>query len=213
MKFLTQIKQSFLQATRLAEAKTRRTSYKLQAFEGGYALLLAVLITSVTLTVGLAIFDTSYNQLLLSALGEESNRAFFAADTGTECALYHDLEGEDVFATSTDSLDFNLIPLSGVFCENIDIAAVQNRVIVIDDSETPNPSDDIARTTFAVPLSDVDSDRCAEVIVTKNSITDTTTIESSGFNTGIIAPDSLGVPRCVDDSNPRRVQRSIRVTY
>ncbi len=69
----------------------------------GFTLLLAVLITSIILgiSVGLSVFII--RELKISAIGRESQKAFFAADSGVECALYWDLK-QRAFATSSTSL-------------------------------------------------------------------------------------------------------------
>ena len=52
--------------------------------------MLAALVSSIVLAVGAAIFGIAQKQLLLSAIGRDSQFAFYAADTAAECALYWD---------------------------------------------------------------------------------------------------------------------------
>src|SRR3990167_11151100 len=59
----------------------------------GFTLLFAVLIGSLLFSVGIAIAHLSLKEIVLSSAGKESEKAFFAADTGTECALYWDRRG------------------------------------------------------------------------------------------------------------------------
>src|SRR3989344_7320988 len=66
----------------------------------GFTLLLAALVSSVVLAVGAAIFSIAQKQVTLSALGRDSQFAFYAADTIAECALYWDFRFE-YFATTT----------------------------------------------------------------------------------------------------------------
>lgn len=68
----------------------------------GFALLYAVLISSALLAIGLAIFNITIKELLFSSLGRDSQFAFYAADTGSECAFYWDFE-HNSFATSSIS--------------------------------------------------------------------------------------------------------------
>ncbi|HEC32849.1 MAG TPA: hypothetical protein ENI63_01150 [Candidatus Kaiserbacteria bacterium] len=68
--------------------------------ERGFTLLLAVLVSGVLLAIGLAIFNITIKELLLSSSGRDSQFAFYAADSGTECALYWDQKGGG-FSTST----------------------------------------------------------------------------------------------------------------
>jgi len=62
-------------------------------------LLLAALVSSIVLALGAAIYQIASKELELSSLGRDSQYAFFAADTGAECALYWDVR-YDYFATS-----------------------------------------------------------------------------------------------------------------
>lgn len=66
----------------------------------GFTLLLAALVSSIVLAVGAAIFGIAQKQVLLSAVGRDSQFAFYAADTAAECALYWDFRC-NYFATST----------------------------------------------------------------------------------------------------------------
>lgn len=66
----------------------------------GFTLLLAALVSSIVLAVGAAIFGIAQKQVLLSAIGRDSQFAFYAADTAAECALYWDFRC-NYFASST----------------------------------------------------------------------------------------------------------------
>lgn len=69
---------------------------------GGFTLLLSVLVVSLALALGLAIFSITIKGLLLSSVSRESQFAIYAADTGIECALFWD-QRADAFSTSTPS--------------------------------------------------------------------------------------------------------------
>lgn len=68
----------------------------------GFALLIAVILASVTLSLALALLDISYKQVTLASAAKNSHAAFAAADTALECALYHD-QKLDRFNYSTAS--------------------------------------------------------------------------------------------------------------
>ena len=68
----------------------------------GFTLLLAALVASIVLALGTSIYTLAQKQVLLSALGRDSQFAFYAADTAAECALYWDFRYA-YFATSTPS--------------------------------------------------------------------------------------------------------------
>lgn len=58
--------------------------------ERGFTLLIAALVASVVLALGASIYTLAQHQITLSALGRDSQFAFYAADTAAECALYWD---------------------------------------------------------------------------------------------------------------------------
>jgi hypothetical protein len=57
----------------------------------GFTLLLSLIVVSILTSVGLGVFDIVLREIVLSSFGRESQKAFYAADTGVECVLYHDL--------------------------------------------------------------------------------------------------------------------------
>jgi len=63
---------------------------KSQIKNSGFTLLLALVVIGIVLVVGLGVFDIILREIALSAEGRESQKAFYAADTGVECALYYD---------------------------------------------------------------------------------------------------------------------------
>ncbi len=75
-----------------------------RAANSGFTLLLAALVSSIVLAVGAAIFGIAQKQVLLSAIGRDSQFAFYAADTAAECALYWDFRC-NYFASSTDLIN------------------------------------------------------------------------------------------------------------
>lgn len=65
----------------------------------GFTLFIAVLVGSLMLAIGFSIFNLTFKELLLSASARDSQIAFYAADTGLECALYYD-QSQDSFKTT-----------------------------------------------------------------------------------------------------------------
>jgi hypothetical protein len=59
-------------------------------FNKGYTLLFAVIVSTLVLSVGISILNISKKEFLLSSSARESTKAFYAADSGLECAVYHD---------------------------------------------------------------------------------------------------------------------------
>lgn len=67
--------------------------------EGGFVILYTILLTTVILSIAIAIVDVFVKQVFLLSIEKESQKAFYAADTGAECALYWD-NAKDVFITA-----------------------------------------------------------------------------------------------------------------
>lgn len=56
----------------------------------GFTLLISALISSIALALGASIFQLAQKEITLSSIGRDSQFAFYAADTGAECAMYWD---------------------------------------------------------------------------------------------------------------------------
>ncbi len=173
----------------------------------GFTLFIAVVVSSLLLAIGFSLASFSLKQQIISSIGKESQFAFYAADTGVECAMYWDFKGTNVFATSDQSVP----PLSDIICNGRDVAAEGWNIIT-----NTNPSR--ATTTFAFDFSNPDplksSPYCVVVNVGKTETPGgvvKTQIESRGYNTR----DEVGGlgPFSCTSSNPRTVERAIRVNY
>ncbi len=165
---------------------------------GGFVLLIAVLLASVFGIVGASIFTISIKELILSSGGKESQYAFYAADSGIECALYWDLK-YSTFATSTLSVE-----PSNVYCSDQDVTTLSGWEWKTNIDGQPTTANQ-GGTVFGFDLypDDPARDGCAIVSVFKERVsgdTFSTKIESRGYNT-------------CDVNNPRRVERAIRVDY
>lgn len=129
----------------------------------GFTLLLAVLVSSILLALGLAIYNVTAKQVILSSAGRESQFAFYAADTGIECTLYWDYQ-QNAFSTTS--------PRAQIAC-----GATPNAVV------TSSGSGDTFTRTFSFSMSSTNPTPCASVTVTKISSTQKTTVEALGYNT------------------------------
>jgi Tfp pilus assembly protein PilX len=72
----------------------------------GFTLFIAMVVMSTLLLVATGVVSLVVRQALVSSSGRESQHAFYAADTGIECAIYWDVQnpsGISAFATSTGS--------------------------------------------------------------------------------------------------------------
>ena len=71
--------------------------------ENGFTLLIAVITTSILLMVSFAVTSVAFRQLTLSQSMKQSQYAFYAADSGLECAQDWDLNNSALSSFSTAS--------------------------------------------------------------------------------------------------------------
>jgi len=130
----------------------------------GVTLLVAVILSSVVLAIGLAIANIVFKELRLSATVRESQEAFYAADSALECALYWDLH-EGVFSHETE--------------ESMNISCADSQVWVV------STGDSVTEDSFhTFSFSDINGNPfCATVEISKDGATGATTIDAFGQNT------------------------------
>lgn len=174
-------------------------NYKKIQKNKGYTLLFAVLVSSVVLSVGISILTISKKEFLLSSSARESINAFYAADSGIECALYQD-QTNNLFATTSGNASIIIPSTSG--CMNMPINA----------SSTQNHA--LTDYSFKFDIKMQNSAACASIFTDKVLSQDgygnwlsTTTITSKGYNIGW----NTGASTCSDPS-PRRVERALKYT-
>ncbi len=64
----------------------------------GFTLLVAIIVTSMLLIISFVVANIAYKQLVLANSNQESQYAFYNADSGIECAVYWDFKnGYTVF--------------------------------------------------------------------------------------------------------------------
>ena len=162
----------------------------------GFTLLIAALIASVVLALAVAIFSIAFKQITLSGMGRDSQFAFYAADTGAECALYLDVRYQY----------FGIRPVGAPpIPPNLSCAGTPIQTY-------PDPSDttigNIWRFHFNVSITG--SDRCVDIWVNKAD-SPRTTIHADGYN--VPCGSTLNPDRSVNISNPRALQRSVELHY
>ncbi len=85
----------------------------------GFVLLFTVLLAAVVLAVSLEAANVAFREIGFSTSARDTNEAFFAADTGVECALYNDKAGDVSFVQTGGSGSINCmgsaIPVSGSY--------------------------------------------------------------------------------------------------
>ena len=71
----------------------------------GITLLLAILISSLILTLGIGVFTLLFSEIKISEIAKESFIAFYAADSGIECAIFWDTAANAFSTSSTFSIN------------------------------------------------------------------------------------------------------------
>ncbi|MEK7136416.1 MAG: hypothetical protein AAB821_02390 [Patescibacteria group bacterium] len=151
----------------------------------GFVILYAVLVAGVVSIGGILLANIIVKQLMLSSFGRESQFAYYAADSGDECARQGYTHG--AFGVFNEGFDGEPEYLAGelglLTCE-------QGDIIEGDDGE-------FKKFTFNVQLVDSeDSPSCARTTIwIHNNANSSYTIESTGLN------------YCAD--HPRQVEKVI----
>jgi hypothetical protein len=81
----------------------KHTPFFYKSSERGVTLLIAVLLASVTLAVGLGVYQRTYKEMLFASFWKQAQSAFASADGALECAMYfelHPLESPQCFNNS-----------------------------------------------------------------------------------------------------------------
>lgn len=155
----------------------------------GFTILFAVLISSVMLAVGIAIFNITIRELRLSSIVRDSEQAIYAADSGAECALYHAFKLGLFSPTATNSW----------ICNGQTIVGIGGHGYA--DDPSGNPDNANATSTVTVNY----GTRCAVVYIAQHIINLSTgqvrtIIESHGYNP-------------CNANSPSRVERVYRITF
>ncbi|SRR6266481_7084728 len=129
----------------------------------GFTLLIAVILSTVVLTVGLSLLDVAYKQVILSSTAKQSQAAFYNADSALECALFYDQK--------SDAFDFTAPAGAGtISCNNLPVTNFVN-----------TDKDALRRiTVFTVPCTASGISATTTVYKYANGHT---SLYASGFNT------------------------------
>lgn len=147
--------------------KSMKVSQKPEALQG-FTLLIAVVLSSVLISVGLALLDTSYKQVLLASAATQSQYAFYNADSALECALYWDQQ--------QNAFDYTA-PLTSIICngQTMTLASAPNSTTV---------SAGVRTTQITVPCAGSGSNAAITVSKGNNAAT---AIYTSGYNSCLTA--------------------------
>ncbi len=171
-----------------------------QRGERGVALLFTVLLTSMLLLVALGISNIMFKELIFSAEARDSDKAFFAADTGIECALFLDKSGPD-YATGVFIDPSMAVTTGGRSC--------RGRAYEAGTASMSGPTGTTQMFQFIIPV----GNQCAQVIAEKDFVSGGvhyTRFQSIGYN--VPAP-TTGTTCLTGASNVRVVSRAIEVKY
>ncbi len=131
----------------------------------GFTLLISIILSTVVLTLALALVDVSYKQIVLASSAKQSQYAFYNADAALECALYYD-QKYDFFNSNPTSM-----AQTSVSCDGQTVS-----FSVLRSGASPKT------TVFSVPCAAGGTK--AQVTVYKNNpSTPTHTIFANGYNT------------------------------
>lgn len=149
----------------------------------GFAILFSVTLSAIILSIALGVVNIALKEVKFSTSARSTNEAFFAADTGMECALINDKSTSDVFVMTGRQKNIN--------CFNQSITV--NRYLTFWD--------------FIISGMGSNGQGCAKVTVMRVNIGlgEETTITSKGYDVG------GGGGGCVPSSNS--VEREIEITY
>lgn len=67
--------------------------------------MLALIVANIVLIIGLGVYSIIIREIELSGLGRESQIAFHAADSGTECVLYWDIKKRAISTTTPTTIE------------------------------------------------------------------------------------------------------------
>ncbi len=154
----------------------------------GVALLIAIVTTSMFLIVSFVVSNIAFKQVALAHAAQESQYAFYNADSGTECAIYWDLKDPDLDNLSS----FEVLAPHSITCNGQTLPADSPTVKTTGTPPTVIGGAATSRFSIDFPRG------CAVVTVTRAG--GVTTIESKGYNT-------------CDLNASRRYERAIKINY
>ena len=187
---------------------------KLRTDNKGYTLLFAVIMATLVLTVAIFIVSVSRKQFILSSSARDSTYAFYAADSGAECAILH----LNDFSTTTEV---------NIQCNGLTLIAKPTWRFDPSEPYYEAKSGQSATTTFFMPVV-VNAaqdpglpagNSCVWVNVGYNfnqAGNQITIIESRGYNIGWNGnpnPQSGEVNGTCDIYGPRKVERALKFTF
>ena len=158
----------------------QKRKYKKHAKQGGYMLLLAMLIMSIVMAISFSIYEISLKEVELASFIKESQRALIAADRAAECALFWDrsslaINGVAYTIFATSSVYANPPTANLALCHD---GTALRQLNTLPSWTVSNLTPTTGRTVFSLSFSD---GTCADVTVDKNDVD--TAVNADGYNT------------------------------
>jgi len=142
----------------------------------GFTILLAALVSSIVLALGISVFELAQKSIFLSGMGRDSQYAFYTADTAAECALYWDIR-YNYFGTTPPP----------------EVVSPEPQC----DGQSLTVSGRQAAPPYTMSFQFQPGGYCAQVTVTKNALTPKTVIHADGFS---VSCANLGSSRSLQRS-------------
>lgn len=158
----------------------------------GITLLIAVILSSVILSVTLSLLDITYKQVILASSAKQSQYAFYAADSAMECVLYWDQQ--------KDAFDYTATPYltSGITCA--DPMGVAQTIIPLNAPNSSVQGGSSRTTIFYLPCgAAMGGGTYGYVSITK-------------ANGGATSIYTAGYSSC-SAADPRRIERGLKISY
>lgn len=168
----------------------------------GFILIFAILVGSMLLAIGIAISNLVFKELSIVAVSRESQIAFYAADSGAECALYWDVQGPYLTSSSNPPGPFSFASpdpehpsVTGTISCGTSNDQPTYKIVNVDGGVSYYENDFTVHYGSPSP--------CAVVSLKKKI--------DKGSIVNII--DSRGINDCSSTDNDYRVERILRVEY
>lgn len=166
---------------------------KILKLNSAFTILFAVIVSSLILALGLGIVAITMKEVRLSGAGKDSQLAFYAADSGLECAMYYDIV-KSGFATSSESTGMP----TRIECNG--------NLLEVDSSLQDLTS---ATSTFTMYMEYINIGVANELKPCAEDVAVIKYLDGGQAKTKI---DSRGYNTC-DETNPRRLERGYSVEY
>jgi Tfp pilus assembly protein PilX len=174
--------------------KINNVSFKRLSQKKGIALIFSIFLSTIFLTIALGTLNIAVKELNFSSSAKDTNNAFYAADSGIECALLNDKTGSTTFTQETEAR---------IFCFGAGEIQINYSVSINSDSQDFN---------FFITNLGSDGRSCVKVNVFKTL--DTTIDPSEVLSTKITARGyNVGDYECSSSDINNRVERVIEVNY